>query len=1022
MKVSENSATQVVVDAENPWPGLDYFVEKSRSFFHGREAEADLLLTMVRHRVLTVLYGQSGLGKSSLLQAGLFPRLRADGRLPVYIRLSLTNVDDLAGGPTALLAQTRQCIRDAIAEAIEEGQLLPSTPGAETAGEANAPFRAPREDESLWEYLHRRVSGLQTPKGEVLAVVLVFDQFEEIFTLGRDEMHQTIRRAFLGDLADCVENRLPEHVRREMERQPRGSASKYSDLDFNRQDYRIILSLREDYLAELHDLSDLMPSIHENETRLVPLNGWQALDAVSIPGETLVEPVLAREIVEIVAASRRDDTEDAAGAVPLTSNGELTDESKLEVDPALLSMVCRELNIERQRRKEPKITQQITDDLLKTSGRSILHRFYRECFQSLSDRATAPEVQRFVEDELLTPDGYRNMVELVRAQHRLASSGVPDPAAAIQELIDQRLLRVSERRQDKTKWLELTHDVLCDVVKESRRAREIREAKEREERAARERATRQLKEAERQRAEAEAQAEQARQRETDAVARLKQVRRERNLGIAALVLLICFAGSLCVAGFLAFNRFQTGAAAEGRSRVLLDRAKERLSRLNDDRRDVYALRMLGRAVRVNPSNAEAVKLACQLLVDKNWCPPLSPALKYSGSPLLCAAFSPDNREVVAVGLDGNLVRWSADNYTQLPSIPLVPDKMAPDNKLVLTSASFSKDGKRVLLTFPPGGENARVLKWSDQEAFNRPKAVTVDFKGTIRSVAWSRDGNSLFIFPLRFDQSNCRVFRFDGRIFKEAGTIPNTTTGDLSPDDRLLAIASTGGRIQLWDPNTLQEVPPSPDLKTAFGSAETTQETRFFSLLFSDDGGELAGVAMREPARIWSTRSGTSRLLKPKSQQDQIMRIAFGPNVGGRRALAAGMNGMVGLWDVDKLDQLRAEPICVPDAFVYPTFSSDGNTLISLSGPVWLALDAVRVWDVSLRKSAVEGSNLSFSGKSPPVWLPDLAEAVGGLRPAAEEEETGPAILSELRKEYAGSKVPPEYAPIWNRFLAKQGQ
>ena len=113
-----------------------------------------------------------------------------------------------------------------------------------------------------------------------------------------------------------------------------------------------------------------------------------------------------------------------------------------------------------KRRRTPKITQEITDDLLKNGGRSILHRFYAACFQSLPERETAPEVQKFVEDDLLTPTGFRNMAELVRAQNRLANAGVPDPSAAIQRLIDERLLRISERRQDKTKWLELTHDVL----------------------------------------------------------------------------------------------------------------------------------------------------------------------------------------------------------------------------------------------------------------------------------------------------------------------------------------------------------------------------------------------------------------------------------------------------------------------------------------------------------------------------------------------------------------------------------
>ena len=534
--------------------------KKSRAFFHGRDAEADLLLTMVRHRLLTVLYGQSGLGKSSLLQAGLFPRLRADGWLPVYIRLSHTDADGLGGkGTSALIKQTRQFIREAISDALEQGQLLQSKEGE--------PSPMPRDDESLWEYLHRKVSGLRSAIRERVAPVLVFDQFEEIFTLGRSETRQAIRQAFLKDLADCVENRLPEHVLKEMNRKQPGD-NRFSDLDFPRQDYRVVLSLREDYLAELHDLSDLMPSIHENETRLLPLNGWQALDAVAIPGEKLVEPVIAREIVEIVAASRRGEIEEGDGANSPDGDGEFTDEAKLEIDPALLSMVCRGLNDERKRRNAPKITQEITNDLLKNSGRSILHRFYVDCFDSLPERKTAPEVQKFVEDELLTPTGYRNMAELVRAQNRLSNAGVSNPSAAIQQLIDQRLLRISERRQDKTKWLELTHDVLCEVVKESRHAREIREAKEREEKAELERAARRLQEAERQRAEAEAQAREAREREASGTRRLKQMRRERRLGIAAAGShdLACSARS-CLSGLSGLQEYgecQAGGAAHRR--------------------------------------------------------------------------------------------------------------------------------------------------------------------------------------------------------------------------------------------------------------------------------------------------------------------------------------------------------------------------------------------------------------------------------------------------------------------------
>jgi hypothetical protein len=73
------------VDAENPWPGLSSFTEETRALFFGRDKETDELARLVRRETLTVLFGQSGLGKSSLLQAGLFPLLRENDHLPSAI-------------------------------------------------------------------------------------------------------------------------------------------------------------------------------------------------------------------------------------------------------------------------------------------------------------------------------------------------------------------------------------------------------------------------------------------------------------------------------------------------------------------------------------------------------------------------------------------------------------------------------------------------------------------------------------------------------------------------------------------------------------------------------------------------------------------------------------------------------------------------------------------------------------------------------------------------------------------------
>src|SRR6478672_6025159 len=55
------------LDTENPWPGLDAFEESAQEFFFGRDSETAILLRTVIDAPVTILYGRSGLGKTSLL-------------------------------------------------------------------------------------------------------------------------------------------------------------------------------------------------------------------------------------------------------------------------------------------------------------------------------------------------------------------------------------------------------------------------------------------------------------------------------------------------------------------------------------------------------------------------------------------------------------------------------------------------------------------------------------------------------------------------------------------------------------------------------------------------------------------------------------------------------------------------------------------------------------------------------------------------------------------------------------------
>lgn len=139
-------------------PGLAAYDEAPTEFFHGRRAEAAELLRLIQLAPLTVLYGKSGLGKSSLLQAGLFPLLRRSHFLPVCLRLDFS--DPCKSPPMEQVAQ----------------RLL------EDAEFSQAECPQPGHDERLWEYLHRSDLEIWSRDNFLLTPVLVFDQFEELFS------------------------------------------------------------------------------------------------------------------------------------------------------------------------------------------------------------------------------------------------------------------------------------------------------------------------------------------------------------------------------------------------------------------------------------------------------------------------------------------------------------------------------------------------------------------------------------------------------------------------------------------------------------------------------------------------------------------------------------------------------------------------------------------------------------------------------------------------------------------------
>jgi WD40 repeat protein len=950
IEASPAEPAETHVDHDHPWPGLISFTEADHSFFFGREREVAELARMIRQETATVFFGKSGLGKSSILRAGVSPLLRDSEFVPVYIRLNH--------------AEEAPPLKDQVETRLEEVC-------AQEQIEAPKPARS----EALWEYFHKKECDWWDSHNRLVKPILIFDQFEELLTVGQSNPVRAARTAsFLTELEDLIENRPPAALLKQFD----ADRNRGRQYDLERVDYRIVLTLREDFLPDLEGLRERLRTIMFNRFRLMPLKGEQAMDVILKPGGHLVEEEVALRIIDFVSSTERSRLQTEVTRAHVAQR---------QIEPALLSVILQELNNRRILKSQAKITAELVGEAQATE---IFHDFYLRGLAGM-----APAVREFIEDCLLTSSGARNRIA---EEDALTKPGITSEVIA--RLIDRRIIQ--REMTGAAKWLELTHDTLADVVRLDRAENQQR---------------RQMAEAERQCALAEEEARLAREREAEAVERLQRMRRERRLGIAALVLTVSFAASLCLAGFLLWGRLRVGADMQQRSRRVLDRAHDRLAVKDNDRREVFALRHLARSLRIDPANRDAAKLLCELLVNNNWCPPISPPLHYAGPRLFVAGFTPNDREIIAVSEDGNLARWNADTFDALPNVSLVPEKAPGDNRAVLSAAAISDDGKQILISLlPTGQQNARAWSWSDKAGAYEQRDASVNFKDSIRTASWSRDGNLLCVVSVRQDQP-AHVFAFNGASYAEKGALNNVTAAAISPDDRWLAIVAQGGRVQILDAQTLQPAPESADLKTAFAPDVINPESRLSQLRFTEDGHELGAIGFREPARLWELRTGKGKTIQPASVQDQIIRVDFAASSRGEQRVAAGMNGMVGIWDTTKLNQQLAEPICVPDAMVYPTFNVDGTKIVTLSGPFFTTLNTVRVWETSFQKPVTDDGRPRFDGKAAPLWLSDLAEAITGVRVTTDEDDLPPPTIGDVRKKNAGSSFPEQYQIVWDRFL-----
>jgi len=412
------------------YPGVQPFQRSQSDRFFGRDDDGARFLSLILQEKLCVLYGKSGYGKSSLLNAGIRPRLDAEtakGKRR-YVAVPIRFLAAGGQGEDNLFEQfdfhlTRSMEAEGIPKSADAA-VLPNT---------------------LWGCFKT----WQTDPGTVF--VLLFDQFEELFSYKAEQ-----QLAFRQQLAELLYSDYPQFLEENESQLAPETAARLAE----KTNVQTVLAIRADRVSELDRLRDHLPKIREKwfELRALPLD--DAAKALTTPAELpgdFASPTFQFE--KSAQHKILDFLRDAEGLI----------------DPIQLQILAESF----ERRV-------INEDLRAFDAgnigdlRAVIARYYSDKIAAIADPAERLAARRLCEEGLAQEGEPPIRLSLHAAQIR-QFFGIETPLLA--RLVDARLLRAEAGKGGGATY-ELPHDTLLGAVLEAKKVRVEEERREAEGRAA----------------------------------------------------------------------------------------------------------------------------------------------------------------------------------------------------------------------------------------------------------------------------------------------------------------------------------------------------------------------------------------------------------------------------------------------------------------------------------------------------------------------------------------------------------